>query len=309
MTREHLRRSKPSPRKMIAHKEAVKAFLACGVVQRAPGSCASPESLRQAANALLSLNTYLSRDEEDPETCCLLGDADYAQGSLGAALWWYEHSVLLWPCYLDGYLGMARVFRQQGRTDEATKTLEQALGIDPLHPYTHHLLGLVYGDRGELAMALTALQRSLHLSPQDAWAWHNLAVTYHRLGELELADAAYRSALEIDADIAPARTNLVSLAGEILGATDSGSVDCQPAENGPVLEYQPTIVMPDALAQLEAHFHRWNEYLDEDRLDKLRAEVDAMMRIDPTHWTTRVARPTTACRLGARHAAQSGKDA
>jgi Flp pilus assembly protein TadD len=93
-----------------------------------------------------------------------------------------------------------------------TLTLDRRMvAVSPESPNANSALGLILGERGELAEALRRQRRAVELAPTDPDMRLNLGSTLQRAGELEQAAQEYRALVAANPDNARAHTNLGSV--------------------------------------------------------------------------------------------------
>ena len=129
---------------------------------------------------------------------------------------------------------------------------------------SHHSLGLLYYDRGQLVEAARHLGECTRLRPADGAAHTSLGTIYQMQGRLDEAAQAYRLALQCQPDLAQAHSNLGTLAfrrGD-LGAAMASFMEARRIEPG----------HPEALAGMAALYEFKGEYAQAEEL--LRPEVE-----------------------------------
>jgi tetratricopeptide (TPR) repeat protein len=143
-----------------------------------------------------------------------------------------ERLVRAFPRSVEAIATAARVYDQNGNTDEALKCWQQCLRLDPRQAQVHSAIGYIALRKGEyetaaarcrealrlqpdapgvhnrLAHALmglgqmqeaaAALQESLKLAPGESRSYYLLGQTYMHLNEYEKARASYATAIELN---------------------------------------------------------------------------------------------------------------
>ncbi|MBU4561434.1 tetratricopeptide repeat protein [bacterium] len=94
------------------------------------------------------------------------------------------------------------------KIEQVIKELKRKLIEDPSSFLAHHLLGMTYGEEGELDLAIEEFQEALKLGPDDATIHSNLAVAYFKKGLFVLAIPEFRKALSLNPDSAEIHFNL-----------------------------------------------------------------------------------------------------
>jgi len=85
------------------------------------------------------------------------------------------------------YYAVALEKQRRGEQDFAAREaqLEKAIAIDPRLGDAYLKLGLLYGEKGELAKAVASLQKAVEYTPLPDEAHLRLAQIYRRMGETE----------------------------------------------------------------------------------------------------------------------------
>lgn len=168
-------------------------------------------------------------DPPFPDTAYYLGFAFLKLHDLPAAEKWLKVAGQLLPRNPEVEYQLSKVYREQGRNDEAKRVLEHseelrrrnenefalkrecteklAQGLreeahssceqlyDPNDPERLTSLGTIYGQHGEFDDALKCFQRAAELSPQSPQMQYNLALTYFQLNQFEKARVPLQGAL------------------------------------------------------------------------------------------------------------------
>ncbi len=158
----------------------------------------------------------------------------FLQGDLKAAEEIFRRVTEIDPKYADGWVNIARVRVQEGRTDEAQEVLFKALKLAPELAKAHFFLGTTYKTQGQYDKALVhlrkaesqyprdrvvvnqigrvlflqrkykeaveALNRVLSIDPEDLQAHYNLMLAYRGLGNREMAEREHKIYLRFKAD-------------------------------------------------------------------------------------------------------------
>ena len=90
-----------------------------------------------------------------------------------------ERAIALDPNYAGSYAGQAQVLNLAGRPEEALRTVEQAMRLNPRSPpwYLYHL-GLAYRMTGRYAEAIATQKKAISRDPNFLYAHPNLALSY-----------------------------------------------------------------------------------------------------------------------------------
>ncbi|MBM3313222.1 tetratricopeptide repeat protein [candidate division WOR-3 bacterium] len=87
-------------------------------------------------------------------------------------------------------LRLANLYRETGQMEPATTQAEAAARLQPDHPDTHQLLGLLRFERGEYAQAIHACRQAIRHNPYDQTAYITLADSLLFLGRDQESQAA-----------------------------------------------------------------------------------------------------------------------
>jgi Flp pilus assembly protein TadD len=170
-----------------------------------------------------------------PDTAYYLGLACFKQGDLAAAEKWLRQAAQANARDSLARYQLARVYRSQGREDEARKAFAESAELrrrdtdesalrtqcaqkldagpraearafcqrlyDPDDAERLTALGTIYGQHGDLEAALEPLRRAAALAPERPEMQYNLAFTYYRMGRFAEARAPIAKAVERWPDI------------------------------------------------------------------------------------------------------------
>ena len=104
------------------------------------------------------------------------------------------------PQTVDVYIALALLQSQQGRNDEAQKTLADARAKLPDVPGIHKALGEVALSQGRYPQATTEFRQALSLDAEDLGARFRLGVALRRDGKFEEAGKAFDEVGAVDKD-------------------------------------------------------------------------------------------------------------
>ena len=97
---------------------------------------------------------------------------------------------------------------QAGQLQEAARTYQEVLEINPDHADANHLLGVLVGQKGNPTRAVALISKAIEAIPKQPIYHNNLGNMFSDAGRLEDAAASYREALSIKPDYAGAYYNL-----------------------------------------------------------------------------------------------------
>jgi Tfp pilus assembly protein PilF len=169
---------------------------------------ADPVELIQRALAALQRQAWgeaaelaqavLQRCGPEANALLVLASVRAQAGDLHAAIDLYESARALLPTHIHVLVNLASAYRATGRLQEARRTLDAALQVDPRFAIAHNNLGNVLIDLGERADALRCYQRAAALDPgycDPLAALARIAEEEHRLDDARsLAERALQLA-------------------------------------------------------------------------------------------------------------------
>lgn len=170
-----------------------------------------------------------------PDAAYYLGLAFLKRHDLSDAEKWLKAAAELLPRDSRVEFQLAKVYREQGRDEEAKQTLahstelrrredndvrlkqecaeklDQHLGeeattvcqqlYDPNNAEKLTSLGMIYGQHGDLVAALKCFRRAAELAPRSPQMQYNLALTYYQLNQFANARAPLEAALQRWSDL------------------------------------------------------------------------------------------------------------
>jgi tetratricopeptide (TPR) repeat protein len=108
-----------------------------------------------------------------------------------------EAALKLNPQLPDTYWSQSWMLMRQRRLDEALQAARRAVELEPTWVIAYLQMGRVYADRGEEAEERKWFRQSIELHPGYAAGYHNLAMHWPNLKERE---NLYRKSIELDPD-------------------------------------------------------------------------------------------------------------
>ncbi len=120
------------------------------------------------------------------------------------------------PTYTEAWLGWAALLQAYGHAQRAEDCLRLALTHLPRSPEVHNDLGLVLLAQGKLAEAQSALTQAVSLAPRQAAYRCNLGLVRGRVGDSAGAALAFREAIALNPALPEAHNGL----GAVLKARD-----------------------------------------------------------------------------------------
>jgi protein O-GlcNAc transferase len=108
---------------------------------------------------------------------------------------------------LASAFSQALALHQAGRLAEAEKIYGQILKVQPNHFDSLHLLGVIYGQRGNHVESVRQIDLALKINPKAAYAHNNRGLALQKLKRLDDALASYDKAIAYKSDYAAAFNN------------------------------------------------------------------------------------------------------
>jgi eukaryotic-like serine/threonine-protein kinase len=145
----------------------------------------------------------------DPDIAMSRAQALERRGKFPEAAEAYRQVIQLAPSYGAAMLGLGRVLNSAGKSEEAIRSLQDALATKQFDGKTealgmiHSILGVAYRNTGQLDAALDHLGQSLELRKKvgdkggTAVTLQNLASVYEHRGDMKRALEYYGQALEL----------------------------------------------------------------------------------------------------------------
>ena len=132
---------------------------------------------------------------ERPESHANLGALYRDLGRMEEAQRSFEKAIAIDPTFYAASISLADLVRAGGREDAAESLLRQALAVSPDSGPVHHALGLSLIRQKRTAEAMTSLAKAVELSPEEARFGYVLAVALHDTGKRAEAIGALKRAL------------------------------------------------------------------------------------------------------------------
>jgi len=188
-------------------------------------------------------------------------------GRLQQAESYYRQVLHIDPGHPDTLHLLGMIAYETGRSDEAVALIGRAVERSPSNPFFHGNLGNVLQACGDVEAAIASYGRALAIKPDLAEVHSNLGKALQEQGRSDEAIACYRKALAIKPDLAEAQSNL----GNAL--LDQGNPDEAIACYRTVLAFRPDYA--------EAHYNLGNVLRDRGELDEALACYRAALASKP----------------------------
>ncbi|MEX0708764.1 MAG: sulfotransferase, partial [Woeseia sp.] len=178
------------------------------------GEIREAESLQQAGDVKKAENIYRSILKKDPdhvEAARLLAGIATLNKRFSEAEVFLLRVTSLAPKYARGWVDLVDAQREQEKYDEALKSAEQLLALDPDKPESYMVYAGVLGVAGRHKDAIAAYRKTLELAPQRAAAMCGMAHHLKTVGEQDEAIRQYRACIAAKPDHAEAYWSLANL--------------------------------------------------------------------------------------------------
>ncbi len=172
------------------------------------------ESLQQAGDVKKAEDIYRSILKKDPdhvEAARLLAGIASLNKRFGDAEVFLLRATSVAPNYARAWVDLVDAQREQEKYDEALKSAEQLLALEPDKPESHMVYAGVLGVAGRHQDAIAAYQTTLELAPQKAAAMCGMAHHLKTVGEQDEAIRQYRACIAAKPDHAEAYWSLANL--------------------------------------------------------------------------------------------------
>jgi Tfp pilus assembly protein PilF len=127
-----------------------------------------------------------------------LGNLYYQKGDLPTAESEFLKAVEIDSTYVNSLYGLALVYVQQQRYDQAIVYAAKDLALDPKNHNAYVTLGIAYAGLGDLEQAERSFKQALSIAPGSKEAWNNLGIVYSRQGSWNQAVEAYSRTVALD---------------------------------------------------------------------------------------------------------------
>jgi tetratricopeptide (TPR) repeat protein len=109
----------------------------------------------------------------------------------------FQKQIEINPYHPYAYNNLGRIYLRQRNYEEAIKWFNKQVEIDPLDKYAHANLGLAYLEQEKYAEAVPELEKAASLTPDNAEAQVRLGEVYLNVGQDEKAMTAFDNALKV----------------------------------------------------------------------------------------------------------------
>jgi tetratricopeptide (TPR) repeat protein len=184
-------------------------------------------------DAVGALRKLASANPDAPVLQTTYARALQEAGQVQAALTIYRQAARRWPTDATLLHDLAVAARDAANAahgtaaramrDEARRSDEAALALDPNSAIAHNGLGLLAVDNDQPGDAVKAFERAAAIDPNNASYWTNLGNARRATGDRGGAEQAFRRALDVDARAADAANGLGVLLVEAHRAAEAAA--------------------------------------------------------------------------------------
>jgi Flp pilus assembly protein TadD len=108
----------------------------------------------------------------------------------------------------DAHYKQGLAYKNEGKTDDAIRSLEAAVAKNPKHGMAWSSLGNLYKQKKDIAKAVDAYEHAVAVITKDKILWGNLGMAYYRNNQIDKALSALTTASKLDPNDAEVRANL-----------------------------------------------------------------------------------------------------
>lgn len=180
-------------------------------------------------NAFESFHKALSLSVDNPEYHMLLSDLLFKMGKNDQAISHYQKAIDIDKEFVTAYENRKKIkgaeslrapdngmklieegdqFLRDSKFEDAVKSYEKSLLLEPDNPNTYHNIGVAYMGLGRLEKAIESYEKTILLSPENFNAYYNLGLARQNTGNVKEAVVLYKKAIELKPDFVRALSNL-----------------------------------------------------------------------------------------------------
>jgi Tfp pilus assembly protein PilF len=143
----------------------------------------------------------VSKSPQKARTLNALGAALAAQGRLEEASQRISQAIALEPRGGEAYLNLGYVFTEQGKLEEAIAIYKEGMPLNPrLSSEFHNNLGAIYFKQEKIEAAEKEFRMAIELRPHNAPPYFNLGLLYESRENLDQAISNVEAAVQLDPD-------------------------------------------------------------------------------------------------------------
>lgn len=100
--------------------------------------------------------------------------------------------------YEESGIQLGRMYRMQGKFEDAEKSLMKAIELRPDHTETYVELGWIHRIQGEIKQAEEIFKKAIEVNPNDEWAYIEFGLFYINISEFQKAEEMFKKAIGIN---------------------------------------------------------------------------------------------------------------
>jgi len=179
----------------------------------------------------------------------------------------YRQILAVQPNHPDSLFLLGMIAQQVGHGQQAVNLLRRAIAAAPNNPVFHCNLGLCLHSHGQIDQAIACYQCALELKPDYPEAHVNLGIAWRDKGLLDRAIGCYQRALSINPDYVQAHNNLG------IALKEKGRID------EAILCYQKALALKPEIAEI--HNNLGMAFVEDWRLDQALASYQKALALKP----------------------------
>lgn len=153
---------------------------------------------KKANETITLLNTAKSRDDHNPETMILLGDAYLQLNDGGKAVSAYENAASLDPKNALAHYKVGRVYLRSRNYDAAQESFSKAISIDPNYALAYKEQGELYYQMSKGSEAVAAYEKFISLTESPEKYQSKLAFYYLMARDFKKANDIFKQLVAKD---------------------------------------------------------------------------------------------------------------
>lgn len=218
--------------------------------------------------ALEDLQKAILMDSMQPPFYFLLTDVYMQYFKSWHALRAIQKAADLFPNDIPTLLKLCRTQVTLQRYEEAMRTLDRILTIDPQNAEAHMLFGFNFKELGDTARAINSFQKAVNFNSDLLDAWINLGQLHESKGHI-VAEKYFNAAIEV----APENITAYHAKADFLSRQDD--------LNGALEVYRQILAINPEYK--EAYYNSGLLYLDLDSIAEARNQFDLLIKASPLH--------------------------
>ncbi len=217
-----------------------------------------------------ALNTLEDLSKDYPKESLLFNikGACYAGlGQLDNAVKSYQDAIIINPNYSKAHYNLGGAFHEIGVLDESVQSYLKSLMIEPDYAEAHNNLGNVYRQQKLLDKAVNSYMRAISINPNYVEAHYSIGLVFQDLGQTDSMISHIEKVLTIKPDFVEAHNHLG------IALKSNGQLDDAIFSYKNALAIQPK--------NIEVHNNLGNAYKDKGLIDEAISSYKTALKINP----------------------------